>query len=132
MLLRDRAPLNLPAAEVHQQAGPTVPTGLAKVLAQQPTIAQLCQQNAVVRLELFGSATTPNFDPATSDFDFLDEFAVQAPKGAADRFFNLKQGLSKLLKAAIDLIELKAVKNPYFLNAIAQSQVMIFNQETKP
>ncbi|MBE9079167.1 hypothetical protein IQ241_17990 [Romeria aff. gracilis LEGE 07310] len=95
-------------------------------------MARLCQQNAVSRLELFGSATAYHFDPATSDFDFLVEFAIQNPAGAADRFFNLRQGLSELLEAAIDLVELKAVKNPYFLDAIASSRVNIFGRVPHP
>ena len=37
---------------------------------------QRCRRNNVRRLDLFGSAVGPNFDPRTSDLDFLVEFGV--------------------------------------------------------
>ncbi|MEM9267014.1 MAG: nucleotidyltransferase domain-containing protein [Cyanobacteria bacterium P01_F01_bin.13] len=119
------------AQHTQDRAHPLPPPALKKVLEQKISIAQLCQQNAVSHLELFGSATTVNFDPATSDFDFLVEFVPQGPKGAADRFFNLKQGLSELLAATIDLVELKAVKNPFFLDAISKSRITIYGNPTQ-
>lgn len=38
-------------------------------------VAELCRRYGVARLSLFGSALTAEFDPATSDVDFLVEFA---------------------------------------------------------
>ncbi|MBD2257819.1 nucleotidyltransferase domain-containing protein [Pseudanabaena sp. FACHB-2040] len=76
-------------------------SGLSLVLTKKAEIAALCQQNQVARLELFGSATCDRFDPPTSDLDFLVEFAVDTPKGAADRFFGLKQGLATVFGRTI-------------------------------
>ncbi|MEM9121043.1 MAG: nucleotidyltransferase domain-containing protein [Cyanobacteria bacterium P01_F01_bin.56] len=78
------------------------------------------------RLELFGSATDERFDPATSDLDFLVEFAINTPQGAADRFFGLKAGLSDLLGHTIDLVDFTTIQNPYFLDAIAPSRRTIY------
>jgi uncharacterized protein len=89
------------------------------IMAKQSEIAALCRLNQVARLDLFGSATRPTFDAQTSDFDFLVEFATDTPEGAADRFFGLKHGLSALLGRTVDLVDLAAAKNPYFLQAIA-------------
>lgn len=100
--------------------------GLSLVLAKQAEITALCEQNQVARLELFGSATCDRFDPATSDLDFLVEFAVDTPKGAADRFFGLKQGLAAVFGRTIDLIELKTVKNPYFLETIIPNRITVY------
>lgn len=96
------------------------------VKRKQAKIAELCRINQVARLDLFGSATRPTFDVQTSDFDFLVEFATDLPDGAADRFFGLKQGLSATLGRPVDLVDLKAAKNPYFLQAIARDRLTIY------
>jgi uncharacterized protein len=36
-------------------------------------LTELCRQHRVRRLELFGSAASSRFNPATSDLDFLVE-----------------------------------------------------------
>jgi hypothetical protein len=97
-----------------------------EVLSKRHEIAKLCQQNQVARLALFGSATQTTFDPTTSDYDFLVEFAIDTPQGAANRFFGLKHGLADLLSRNVDLVELNAVKNPYFLEAISPSCIRIY------
>jgi predicted nucleotidyltransferase len=93
---------------------------------KQSQIAELCLLNQVARFDLFGSATRLTFDVQTSDFDFLVEFATDTPEGAADRFFGLKHGLSALLGRKIDLVDLAAAKNPYFLQAIALDRLTIY------
>ncbi|NEQ45977.1 MAG: hypothetical protein F6K00_21515 [Leptolyngbya sp. SIOISBB] len=98
---------------------------LNQIAEQQPQIEVLCHQNHVARLELFGSATDDRFDPATSDLDFLVEFEINTPQGAADRFFGLKAGLSDLLGHTIDLVDLTTIQNPYFLEAIEPSRLKI-------
>jgi len=37
-------------------------------------LERLCRRRGVQRIELFGSATGPDFDPAHSDLDFLVTF----------------------------------------------------------
>jgi len=39
--------------------------------AKKPEIRALCRQYGVIRLDLFGSATGPEWDPERSDFDFV-------------------------------------------------------------
>lgn len=97
-----------------------------EVLSKRHEIAELCQQNQVARLSLFGSATQNAFDPTTSDYDFLVEFAIDTSQGAANRFFGLKHGLADLLDRDVDLVELSAVKNPYFLESIFPSCIQIY------
>jgi len=43
-----------------------------------PRVRELCRRHHVMRLELFGSAATPNFHPGQSDLDFLVEFSSEA------------------------------------------------------
>jgi hypothetical protein len=47
------------------------------------------QRHHVGRLELFGSATSSDFDPTESDLDFLVEFAPLSPSQKADAYFGL-------------------------------------------
>ncbi|WP_347405011.1 nucleotidyltransferase domain-containing protein [Nodosilinea sp. LEGE 06152] len=101
-------------------------TATELVKCKQVQIAELCRLNQVARLDLFGSATRPTFDTQTSDFDFLVEFATNTPEGAADRFFGLKHGLSTVLGRTVDLVDLAAAKNPYFLQAIARDRLTIY------
>ncbi|NJL49971.1 MAG: DNA polymerase subunit beta [Leptolyngbyaceae cyanobacterium SM2_5_2] len=97
-----------------------------EVLSKRHEIAKLCQKNQVARLALFGSATQTAFNPTTSDYDFLVEFAIETPQGAANRFFGLKHGLADLLGREVDLVELSAVKNPYFLESISPNCIRIY------
>jgi len=92
--------------------------------AQQ--LAQLCEQNQVSRLELFGSASTQRFDSTTSDLDFLVEFSDSSPNGASTRFFALRRGLEELFGRAVDLVEVQAIQNPYFLEAIAPTRQVVY------
>ncbi|HMR48924.1 MAG TPA: nucleotidyltransferase domain-containing protein [Arachnia sp.] len=76
-------------------------------------IARACEQYSVVRLRAFGSAVTDRFDPATSDIDFLVDFHADAPKGIGP-FLGLKEELERIAGRGVDLIEARAVRNPYF------------------
>lgn len=86
----------------------------------------LCHRYRVTRLELFGSATGPCFDPAHSDFDFLVEFQSITPEEHADCYFGLLAELQDLFGRGIDLVETKAIANPYFIQAIEPSRALIY------
>ena len=79
------------------------------------SIRALCVQSGVRRLDLFGSAAMPTFDPLKSDYDFFVDFHDLGWKGSFRRYMNLKLGLEDLLGREVDLIETKAVDNPFFL-----------------
>jgi predicted nucleotidyltransferase len=91
-----------------------------------PRLEELCRQFGVRRLELFGSASDGRFDPARSDFDFLVEFESSDFRGAADRYFGLLEGLEALLGRRVDLVELPAIQNPYFLRGIEASRTPLY------
>jgi predicted nucleotidyltransferase len=44
----------------------------------------------------------------------------------ADNYFDLKFSLEQLLKREVDLLEEKAIKNPFFQESINSSKVMIY------
>jgi predicted nucleotidyltransferase len=90
--------------------------------SQLPSIAALCEQHGVAQLELFGSATGPDFKPEASDFDFLVELDRQAPGSRARRWIELAEALEKLLGRPVDLVNPNDIRNPYFLQAVNQSR----------
>jgi predicted nucleotidyltransferase len=85
-------------------------------------IESLCKVYAVKRLQLFGSAATGNWDPTTSDFDFIVEFD-HAPNAMHlfDQYLQFKEGLEAILERTIDLVELSAVRNGYFLRNLERT-----------
>lgn len=89
-------------------------------------IAAICQRFHVSRLEVFGSAArADDFNPASSDVDFLVEFAADATVGLQN-FFGTKTALEQLLGRAVDLIEPGAVRNPYVLTSINRNREAVY------
>jgi hypothetical protein len=90
-------------------------------------LIRLCVAHRVQRLALFGSATTDRFDPAASDLDFLVEFRPLPPAEHAEHFFGLMEDLQVLFGLPIDLVEPAPIRNPYFLEAIEESRVDLYD-----
>jgi predicted nucleotidyltransferase len=80
----------------------------------------------VSRLEIFGSALTGNFDPNSSDIDFLVEFKPLKQGQFADSYFGLLEAVKRLLGRDVDMVMTKAVKNPYFLQQINQKRQLLY------
>ena len=89
-------------------------------------IAAICQRYRISRLEVFGSAArADDFNPASSDADFLVEFAPDAEPGL-NAFFGAKADLEKLLGRGVDLVEPGAVRNPYVLASINRNREAVY------
>jgi predicted nucleotidyltransferase len=88
-------------------------------------IKALCNRHKVTRLFVFGSILTENFKKS-SDIDLLVDFAEVDLYDYADNYFDFKTSLEKLLKRHIDLLEDKAVKNPYLRKSIDSSKQLIY------
>lgn len=89
-------------------------------------IDRLCAAHRVRRLDLFGSARGASLPPPSSDVDFLVEFADLSPADYAQHYFALREGLSTLLGREVDLVIERAVRNPYFLDALSRSREPLF------
>lgn len=79
-----------------------------------------------MRLELFGSAVTGQFDPQSSDLDFLVIFQPEPGLGLAEQYFGFRDELERLFGRRIDLVEAAAVENPYFLEAIEPARHLLY------
>ncbi len=77
--------------------------------AKKPEIIALCQKYGVIRLDLFGSATGPSWDPETSDFDFVVAFESYGP-GIATRLIGFCDALESLLGRSVDLVFDRSMK----------------------
>ena len=87
---------------------------------------QLCVHYHVRRLAVFGSAADERFNPSESDLDFAVEFDPLDPHGHKESYFGLLAALEGLFGRAVDLVEYGPIRNPYFLRALQESQVMLY------
>jgi hypothetical protein len=90
-------------------------------------IAMLCRRFGVRQLEVFGSAArSADFDPATSDADFLVDFEPGGDLSPLEQFFGLADALRSLLGRPVDLVERGAVRNPFILAGINQACEVVY------
>jgi predicted nucleotidyltransferase len=89
-------------------------------------IIALCQRHDVKRLELFGSAARADFDPDTSDVDFLVEFQSYESLSIADQWFGLQEDLERLLGRQVDLTSLRVARNSFFLEVANRHKVTLY------
>src|SRR5438105_2971044 len=92
----------------------------------RPQVEALCRKHQVARLELFGSAARADFNPAASDLDFLVAFEPLGWRGSSSRYFGLLHGLEDLFGRRIDLVELTAVKNSYFIQVATKHRELLY------
>jgi predicted nucleotidyltransferase len=88
-------------------------------------IEKLCIENKVKMLYAFGSVLTDTFNKK-SDIDLLVDFDIIDISAYADNYYNLKFGLQKLFNRQVDLLEQKAIKNPFFLQQINQQKRLVY------
>jgi uncharacterized protein len=96
------------------------------IQSQLTAISQVCSKHGISRLEVFGSAARAvDFFEKSSDADFLVEFLPSTQPGL-DEFFGAKADLEALLGRGVDLVQAKAVRNPYVLASINQSRELVY------
>ena len=90
-------------------------------------LADLCRRYGVARLEVFGSAARAvDFDPLTSDADFLVEFDPRRAPMTLERYFDFRDALRDALNRPVDLLEPRAIRNPYLWAAIEESRELVY------
>ena len=88
-------------------------------------IPALCKNYRVKSLYAFGSVLTKQFSQ-NSDIDLIVEFDNIDVSSYADNYFNFKFSLEDIFNRHIDLLEEKAITNPYFKKAISQNRQLIY------
>lgn len=89
-------------------------------------IAALCRRYGVKRLELFGSAASNRFDPASSDFDFVVEFEdADTDPRIHIRFIDFGDAMEELLGRRVDLLTDRSLK-PRFREYIQDQRQLVY------
>lgn len=98
--------------------------------SKRKEIEEICRRFGVRRLEVFGSAARGyDFDPTTSDADFLVEFHDWAQKPWMAEFHALEAALSDVLGREIDLMSLGALqgmRNRFRRQSIEQDREFVY------
>src|SRR5688500_2600784 len=85
----------------------------------------LCKKHQVNTLFAFGSVLTDKFGQ-DSDIDLIVDFKEVDLATYADNYFDLKFSLEKIFKREVDLLEEKAIKNPFFKKSIEAKKKLIY------
>jgi hypothetical protein len=99
----------------------------AEIAEKREELIALCRRYDVARLEVFGSAARgTDFDPARSDADFLVEFKPDSQLPPLEQYFGLARALEELLGRPVDLVQPRAIKNPFMLAGINRSREVVY------
>jgi predicted nucleotidyltransferase len=88
-------------------------------------IQRLCERHKVKTLYSFGSVNTAKFTQ-DSDVDLVVDFKIEDPFEYTDNYFDLKFELEKIFNRQIDLLESKAINNPFLKESIEKTKVLVY------
>ena len=104
---------------------------IREVEQQHSALAELCRRYRVRQLQLFGSAASGAFAPATSDLDFVAEFADTQAADYADRYFDFAEALERLFNRPVDVLTKRAIRNPYFRAEVERTAEVIYEDHAQ-
>ena len=90
-------------------------------------IKLLCENSNVKALFAFGSVTTNSMNE-NSDIDLVVDIESSDPIEYSDNYFELKSGLKKLFNKEIDLLEQRAICNPFLKQQIDNTKVLVYGK----
>ncbi|MCX6273272.1 MAG: nucleotidyltransferase domain-containing protein [Bacteroidetes bacterium] len=88
-------------------------------------IQDLCLNHSVDKLYLFGSVLSSKYTE-NSDIDFVVRFKNIELLKYADNYFDFKFSLEELFNKPVDLLEEQSIKNPYFLETLNKTKLLIY------
>jgi len=89
-------------------------------------VNEICPRHHVQRLEVFGSATSNEFDVLHSDVDLIVHFDATAQRDLVEAYFGLKADLEGLFGRPVDLLTSMRVRNPYLRESIESSRQTLY------
>jgi len=89
-------------------------------------VAGICRQHRVERLDAFGSVVREDFNPSSSDLDFIVRFAPPHGSGYADRYLDLAEALERVFDRPVDLLTERSLRNPILRRTIAADRRTIY------
>jgi predicted nucleotidyltransferase len=85
----------------------------------------------VAKLEIFGSANTPRFDPERSDVDFLMHYPEGYQYGSfGKRLFDLEDEIAAILGRPAQLVMTRALRKESFLQNANRTRITIYESST--
>jgi predicted nucleotidyltransferase len=99
---------------------------MQKILSNNlESIRALCAIYNVRYLYAFGSVCTNKFNE-NSDIDLLVSLGTLDFGDYADTYFLLADKFEEILKRPVDLITDKSLSNPYFIDTLNKSKVLLY------
>jgi len=93
-------------------------------------LSALCERYRVARLYVFGSVVNGDFDAASSDIDFLAQFAERSPTaGYAERFLGFEGALQSVFQRPVDLVTVEGLKNAGFRSRVEQTRQLVYESD---
>jgi len=93
-----------------------------------PEVVELFEEHQVSRAYAFGSIVTKHFNN-NSDIDLLISFNEGLdPVRYGEHYFSLVDKLEALFDRKVDLVTELSLKNPYFIKAINNSKVALYER----
>ena len=102
------------------------------VAERKQDLARLCEEHRVARLDVFGSAVTGEFDPETSDLDFLVTFQEAADEDGFHKRFRLQDALADLFGRKVDVVPERSITNPYFRANVEDTREPVYPNSYSP
>jgi predicted nucleotidyltransferase len=102
---------------------------IPELSAKIADVSGVCREFGVLRLEVFGSAATGDWDPVCSDFDFLVTYPAGWDYGGwLTRHFDFEERLALALGRPVDLVIAKGrYRNPYFDAEVQRTRQVVFD-----
>ena len=96
------------------------------LIKHKDSLIKLCMTLGIQRMNVFGSAVTAKFDNE-SDIDFLIKFSDKlSGEQYSDNYFKLHYKLRELFNRKIDIVTETTLSNPFFIESINNSKVLIY------
>ena len=95
---------------------------------QMARVRELCDEHGVVKLELFGSATTDAFDPARSDVNVIATFGNRGKGDLGDRFFAFCDAMEDVFGRTVDVLTSSTFDNPFMQRSVDRTIKTIYER----
>ncbi len=95
------------------------------ITENKDTIAKLCREYGIRKLDVFGSAVTGAFDPASSDIDLIVDLG-KYERGVSRRYFRFADALERSLGHRVDLLTEEQIRNPCFRERVEDQRINVY------
>lgn len=101
-----------------------------EITSQYSKLSELCNKYKVVKLFVFGSAATGNFNSNKSDIDLIVELDEENPVRRGESLISLWSDLEGLFARKVDLLTNKKIQNPFLLKQIEQTKKIVYERKS--